>query len=129
MLFDKRRIHNCILLKTLVDPFNNAAWHAKELYYPVAYLTGIDLADAKKGSIITIDMDGMCGAERALLLRCEVMDPRLVLCKPGIALVSKKIIMFKNDFYCEALACFKNFSHKICLNYTVVFVVFVLLGN
>ena len=111
------------MLKTLVDPFNNAAWHAKELYYPVAYLTGIDLADAKKGSIITIDMDGMCGAERALLLRCEVMDPRLVLCKPGIALVSKKIyifkskIMFKNDFYCEDLAFFSNFSPKIILLY------------
>lgn len=94
MLFDKRRAHNCILLKTLVDPFNNAAWHAKELYYPVAHFTGIDLADAKIGSIITIDMDGMCGSERALLLRCEVMDPRLVLCKAGIALVSKIFYFF-----------------------------------
>jgi hypothetical protein len=95
MLFDKRRAHNCILLKTLADPFNNASWHAKELYYPVAHLTGIDLSDAKKVSLVTIDMDGMCGAERELLLKCEVMDPRLVLCKAGVALV-RKLFFFKS---------------------------------
>lgn len=54
-------------------------------------LNGIDLSDAKFGSIVTIDMDGMNGAESGLLLKCEVIDPKLVLCKAGVALVSDLI--------------------------------------
>ena len=63
------------------------------MYYPVAYLTGIDLAELKKDAIVTIDMDGMSGAERELMLRCKVLDPKLVLCKPGVALVSELIFL------------------------------------
>ena len=69
------------------DPLNSADWHNKELYYPVASLVGIELADIVKDSIVTIDMDGMSGASRDLMLRCKVKDPKLVLCKPGVALV------------------------------------------
>lgn len=91
MLFDKRRAYNCILLRTLVDPCNKSKWHNRDIYYPVDQLNGIDLSDAKFGSIVTIDMDGMNGAESGLLLKCEVIDPKLVLCKAGVALVSDLI--------------------------------------
>ncbi len=81
------------MLKTLADPFDDD-WHANDLYSPVAHMTVIDISYSKTGSIITIDMDGMCGAERDLILKCEVMDPRLGLCRPGFALVSKIFCFF-----------------------------------
>ena len=86
MLFDKRRAYSCALFETLSDSVNPFKWYNKELYYPVAFLTGIDLVDLKKDTIVTIEMDGMSGAERDLMLRCKVLDPKLVLCKPGVAL-------------------------------------------
>ena len=49
----------------------------------------IDMTDLVKDSIVTIDMDGMGGADKNLMLRCQIIDPKLVLCRPGIALVSK----------------------------------------
>ena len=89
MLFDKRRAYNCALFRSMSDPFNPVKWKNKDLYYPVAHLTGVNFSDVKTGSIVTIDMDGLNGAESQLMLRCEVLDPKLVLCKPGDALVRK----------------------------------------
>ena len=57
----------------------------------ITQLNGIDLSDAKFGSIVTIDMDGMNGAESGLLLKCEVIGPKLLLCKAGVALISDLI--------------------------------------
>jgi hypothetical protein len=88
MLFDKRKISSCVLLRSINDPFNADKWKDKEMYYPVASMTGIDMTDLVKDSIVTIDMDGMGGAEKNLMLRCQVIDPKLELCRPGIALVS-----------------------------------------
>ena len=87
MLFNKRNTSSCVLLRSINDPFNADKWKNKEIYYPVAAITGIDMTDLIKGSIVTIDMDGMSGAGKDLMLRCQVVDPKLVLCRPGIALV------------------------------------------
>ena len=97
MLFDKRRAYNCALFRSMSDPFNPVKWQNKDLYYPVAHLTGVNFSDITIGSILTIEMDGLSGAEHNLTLRCEVVDPKLVLCKPGVALGSKLSYIFSSN--------------------------------
>ena len=85
MLFDKRKLLTCIRCKICRDECNSAKWHGKELLYPVQAISGMDMSDVVKGSILTIDMDGMGGAAVDEPVRVEVIDPKLVLCKPGLS--------------------------------------------
>ena len=87
MGFDKRKLYSCIRCKALKEDGNASKWHEQEIFYPVQAIDGTDMADIQQGSILAIDMDGMGGAARNEIIRVEVMDPQLVLCKPGIALV------------------------------------------
>ena len=76
-LFDKRKVLHCIHCKGLVDECNAKKWHDVELMYPIQAITG-------KDSVLSVDMDGMGGADRNEIVRVVVVDPKLVLCKPGL---------------------------------------------
>ena len=85
-LFDKRKVLHCIHCKGLVDECNVKKWHDVELMYPIQAITGKELSEIVKDSVLSVDMDGMGGADRNEIVRVVVVDPKLVLCKPGIAL-------------------------------------------
>ena len=48
--FNKAKLHDCICLQILADVEKNtdSSLHNKTLYYPVAYLAGVDKADVIK---------------------------------------------------------------------------------
>ena len=83
-LFDKRKVLHCIHCKGLVDECNVKKWHDVELMYPIQAITGKELSEIVKDSVLSVDMDGMGGADRNEIVRVVVVDPKLVLCKPGL---------------------------------------------
>ena len=59
------------MLRSINDPFNADTCKDKEIYYPVDSMKGIDMTDLVKDSIVTIDMDGLGGANKNLMLEAK----------------------------------------------------------
>ncbi len=45
VLFDKRRVFNCILLKVTQADTNDIRFHNNQIYYPIHCIQGTDLAE------------------------------------------------------------------------------------
>lgn len=83
MLFDKRKQFTCIRCRAISHEENASKWHERELMYPIQAINGKEMSEIQEGSILVIDLDGLGGANKDEVIRVQVVDPKLVLCKSG----------------------------------------------